>query len=108
MTMSVEHSQTLQPFTINGDVSKWVNNSRVRQKTTHKPTKCYRGDEQFEITSAKYLGPIMICLSQIIDFCSVLMLQNEYESANSYNSYIEKSNKKPIIEWSTVLAIFDY
>ena len=82
-----------------------MKNSQVGQKTTHKPTKCYRGDEQFEITSAEYLGPIMICLSQTIEFCNVLILQNKYKSANSY---IGKSNKKPLIEWSTVLAIFDY
>ena len=57
--------QNLQPFTCNGDVSKWVKNSRVGPKTPNKQTNMYR---------FLYLYPVVVTYLYLVYPVAVICL----------------------------------
>ena len=51
----------MQPFTGNGDVSKWVKNSRVGRKTPNKQSEQTKKNGKVELDVAAYTFIIDVC-----------------------------------------------
>ena len=79
MAISAEHRSNLQPFTCNGDVSKWMKNSRVGRKTANKHKKIFKANVDTKKEAGEYLYPRehrnhSVCLSVQIRVRPIIFL----------------------------------